>query len=59
MVVEELLKFFVDKVNGDLLEAVVLKDLKSSNVKNGTEVGLLQRTIDESVVAFLRRLVLE
>ena len=42
MVVEELLKFLVDKVDGDLLEAVVLKDLKASNVKHSAEVGFLQ-----------------
>ena len=57
--VEKLLKLLVDKVDGNLLEAVVLKDLKSSNVKDGTEVCLLQGAIDESVVAFLRRRVLD
>ena len=41
VVVEELLKLLVDKVDGDLLEAVVLEDLKASNVKHSTEVGLL------------------
>ena len=39
MVVEELLKLLIDKVDGDLLKAVVLKDLKTSNVKHSTEVG--------------------
>ena len=42
MVVEELLKLLVDKVDGDLLEAVVLKDLKTGDVKHSTEVGLLE-----------------
>ena len=42
MVVEELLKLLVDKVDGDLLESVVLKDLKASNIKHSTEVGLLE-----------------
>ena len=41
VVVEELLELLVDKVDGDLLEAVVLKDLKAGNVKHSTEVGLL------------------
>ena len=59
MVVEKLLEFLVDKIDGDLLEAVVLKDLKSSNVKDSAEVCLLQRAIDESIVAFLRRRVLD
>ena len=59
MVVEELLQLLVDKVDGDLLEAVVLKDLKPSNVKDGTEVCFLQGAIDESIVAFLRRKVLD
>merc|ERR1719159_595123 len=52
VVVEELLKLLVDKVDGDLLEAVVLEDLKTSNVEHSTEVGLLQGRVDESVVTF-------
>ena len=42
MVVEELLELLIDKVDGDLLEAIVLKDLKASNVKHSAEVGFLQ-----------------
>ena len=42
MVVEELLQLLVDKVDGDLLEAVVLKDLKTGNVEHSTEVSFLQ-----------------
>ena len=42
VVVEELLKFFIDKVDGDLLEAVVFKDLKTSDVEDSNKVGLLQ-----------------
>ena len=41
VVVEELLELLIDKVDGDLLEAIVLKDLKAGNVKHSTEVGLL------------------
>ena len=39
--VEELLELLVDKVDGDLLEAVVLKDLEASNVEHSTEVCFL------------------
>ena len=42
VVVEELLKLLVDKVDGDLLEAVVLKDLETGDVKHSAEVGLFQ-----------------
>ena len=41
MVVEELLKLLVDEVDGDLLEAVVLKDLEAGNVQHGAEVRFL------------------
>ena len=47
VVVKELLELFVDKVDGDLLEAVVLKDLKAGNVENSTEVRFLQRGVTE------------
>merc|ERR1712037_460191 len=50
VVVEELLKFLVDKVDGDLLKAVVLKDLETSDVKHSTEVGLLHGGVNEGVV---------
>ena len=38
--VEELLEFLVDKVDGDLLKAVVFEHLKASNVENSDKVGL-------------------
>ena len=41
VVVEELLQLLVDKVDRDLLEAVVLEDLESSDIKHSAEVGLL------------------
>ena len=53
--VEELLELFVDKVDRDLLKAVELKDLKSSDVKHGAEVCLFQSAVDQRGVAFLRR----
>merc|ERR1712127_404331 len=50
VVVEELLQLLVHKIDGNLLKAVVLKDLKSGNVKHSTEVGLLEGGINEGVV---------
>ena len=47
VVVEELLKLLIDKVDGDLLKAVVLKDLETSDVEHSAEVGLfLRKNID-------------
>ena len=40
MVVEELLELLVDKVDGDLLESVVLEHLEAGDVQHRTEVGL-------------------
>ena len=48
--VEELLKFFIDKVDGDLLKAVVLKDLKAGNVKHSSEVGLFHGGVNEGLI---------
>ena len=42
VVVEELLKFLIDKVDGDLLEAIVFKDLKTSDVEDSNKVGFFQ-----------------
>ena len=50
VVIEELLQLLVDKVYGDLLEAIVLKYLKASNVQNSTEIDLLHSCIYESVI---------
>ena len=38
--VEELLQLLVDKVDGDLLEAVVLEDLEAGNVEYADEINL-------------------
>ena len=43
MMVEELLQFLVDKVEGDLLEAVVFKDFEAGDVENSAKVGLCER----------------
>merc|ERR1712218_434210 len=50
VVVEELLQLLVDKVDGDLLEAVVLEDLEAGNIEHSTKVGLLHGGVDEGVV---------
>ena len=47
VVVEVLLQLLIDKVDGDLLEAVVLKDLKAGDVEHSTEVRFLQRGVTE------------
>ena len=47
MVIEELLQLLIDEVDGDLLEAVVLKDLKAGDVEHSTEVRFLQRGVTE------------
>merc|ERR1711899_38194 len=38
--------FSLTKLNGDLLEAIVLEDLETSNIEHSTEVGLLQGGIN-------------
>merc|ERR1719323_96697 len=53
VVVEELLELFVDEVDGDLLEAIVFKDLKSSDIQDSAEVGFLERSINKSVITLL------
>ena len=40
MVVEVLLQLLVDKVDGELLEAVVLEHLEPGDVQHRAEVGL-------------------
>merc|ERR1719150_824487 len=50
VVVEELLQLLVDKVDGNLLEAVVLENLETSNVEHSAEVGLLEGGINEGVI---------
>merc|ERR1740131_865230 len=53
VVVEELLKFLVDKVDGDLFKAIVFKDLKTSNIKHSTEVSFLEGSINQSIITLL------
>merc|ERR1711962_1434022 len=50
VVVEELLQLLVHKVDGDLLEAVVLEDLEAGNVEHSAEVGLLRGGVNKGVV---------
>ena len=42
VVVEELLKLLVDKIDRDLLKAVVFKDFEAGDVENSAKVGLCQ-----------------
>jgi len=53
VVVEELLELLVDKVDGNLLKTIVFKDLKTSNIQDSTEVGLLQSRVNKSVITLL------
>merc|ERR1711962_261698 len=46
VVIEELLQLFIDKVDGDLLKAIVLKDLKACNVQDSHKVALLHRLVN-------------
>ena len=46
VVVEELLKFLVYKVDRDLFKAVIFKNLKSSNVQDSAKVGLFHSRIN-------------
>merc|ERR550532_63808 len=55
VVVEELLQLLVDEVDGDLLEAVVLEDLETSDIEHSAEVGLLQAGVNECVVTLLNQ----
>merc|ERR550532_1874913 len=55
VVVEELLQLLVDEVDGDLLEAVVLEDLETSDIEDSAEVGLLQAGVNECVVTLLNQ----
>merc|ERR1719225_1793211 len=50
VVVEELLELLVDKVDRNLLKAIVLENLETCNIQDSTEVGLLQSGINKSVV---------
>merc|ERR1719323_705788 len=50
VVVEELLELLIDKVDGNLLKAIVLKDLETSNIQDSAEVGFLQSWVNESVI---------
>ena len=45
-----MLELLVDKVDGDLLKAVIFKDLETGDVEHGAEVGLLQSGVDEGVL---------
>merc|ERR1712073_240449 len=51
--VEELLELLVDVVDTDLLETVVIKDLKAGNVKHTNVVNLLHGGVNKSLVTLV------
>ena len=51
--VEELLQLLVDVVDTDLLEPVIVKNLKSSDIQDSDIVNLLHCRIDQCFIAFL------
>merc|ERR1719410_1814868 len=55
VMVKKLLQLFIDKVNGDLFEAVIFENLKPCNIQHSTEVGLLQSVINEGVITFFNQ----
>ena len=46
VLVEELLEFLIDVIDADLLKGVKLKNLKTSNIQDSAEVGLLERCVN-------------
>ena len=53
MLIEKLLKLLIDIVDADLLEAVVVKDLKAGDVED-TDVGdLLHCGVNQSFVTLI------
>ena len=46
VLVEELLELLVDVVDADLLESVVVKDLKAGNIKNTDVCDLLHSGVN-------------
>ena len=56
MLVEELLELLVDVVDADLLEAVVVKDLKAGDVKDANVGDLLHGGVAQSLVTLFHLL---
>merc|ERR1711884_355005 len=53
VLVEELLELLVDVVDTDLLEAVVVEDLKTSNIQDSNVVDLLHGGVNEGLVTLI------
>ena len=53
VLVEELLKLFIAEVDTDLFKAIVVKDLKTSNVKTTNVVNLLHGGINDGLITFV------
>ena len=50
MLIEELLQLLVDVIDADLLKAVVVEDLETSNVEDADVGHLLHRWVAKSLV---------
>jgi hypothetical protein len=53
VLVEKLLQLFISKVDTNLLKAIVVKDLKASNVQAANVLDLLHGGINEGGIALL------
>ena len=53
VLVEELLQLLIDVVDADLLEAVVVEDLKASDIQDSDVVNFLHRGINQCFIAFV------
>merc|ERR1719228_1579911 len=53
MLIEELLQLFIDIIDTDLLKAIVIENLKASNVKHTNVGDLLHGRVAESLVTLL------
>ena len=53
MLVEELLQLLVDIVDADLLEAVVVEDLKTGNIEDADIGDLLHGRVTQGLVALV------
>jgi len=51
VLIEELLQFFIGKVNANLLKTIVVKDLKASNIQASDVLNFLHAGVNQSHVA--------
>jgi len=53
VLIEKLLKFFIAEIDANLLEAIVVKDLKASNIQTTNVMNFLHRYINNGFIAFV------